>query len=138
MSAFVVAAAICMTLNSGTQAEAAKQADSPTQMVESFLSDLGRGEMDKAFEQLFGGSLLASQPTQMQVLKSQIQSAMAVFGKTLGAELYSEKHYGESVVRLIYIQRLEKHPLIWKFWVYRGPTGWRANAVVFNDQFNFE
>src|SRR5206468_7701088 len=109
---------------SGPQTDQTKQTATPTEMVESFLTGLSDADLDRTFNRFFAGSPINLQPTQLQVLKSQTQSAMSVYGKPLGVELYKQDKFGESLVHLIYIQRLANHPLVWKFWVYRGSAGW--------------
>ena len=51
--------------------------------------------------------------------------------------LVSEQKFGESLVQLHYIQRFEKHPLIWKFMLYKPSNTWLVNGVMFNDQMLF-
>jgi hypothetical protein len=81
---------------------------------------------------------MSTQSIQVDALKRQTQSVLPVYGKILGFELYRQEKFGESLVRLLYIQRFEKHPIVWKFWVYKPKGTWQVNTVVFNDQLNFE
>ena len=138
MKVLLVLALFWINVGAGTPTMQNKEALTPTGIAESFLARLGKGEVEPAYQQLFAGSPLAAQPTQLQMLKSQTESALSIFGKALGFELYKQEKFGESLVRLTYVQRLERHPLVWKFWVYRPGSEWQVNAVVFNDQFNFE
>ena len=128
----------CIALIGAAKAEEARQPTTPKGMVESFLGLIGKGQVDPALKALLAGSPIMAQPAQVQNLGNQIQGATSLYGKSLGYELYKEEKFGESLVRLVYIQRLEKHPLIWRFWVYRGPADWQVNSVVFNDQLSFE
>ena len=81
---------------------------------------------------------MSGKSAQVDVLKRQTEALLPVYGKALGFDLYRQDKYGEHLVRLLYVQRLEKHPLVWKFWVYNPGGAWQVNAVTFNDQFVFE
>ena len=136
MRLWITAAVFCLTLVGGAEAQQPKT--TPRGIVESFLGLIGKGQVEPGFQALLAGSPITAQPAQVQNLKNQTQSAMSLYGKSLGYELYKEEKFGESLVRLVYIQRLEHHPLVWRFWVYRGSVDWQVNSVVFNDQLNFE
>lgn len=110
----------------------------PKEMAAAFLTALGKGEIAPAYGRLLVGSPLSAQPLQLDALRRQTEAVLPVYGKVLGFELYKEDKFGEYLVRLVYIQRLEKHPLVWKFWFYRPAGEWQVNAVVFNDQFLVE
>lgn len=75
---------------------------------------------------------------QVDVLKRQTEAMIPVFGKALGFELYREDKYGEFLVRLQYIERLEKHPVVWRFWMYKPGATWQVNQITFNDQLTFD
>ena len=138
MSVLLVIALFWINVGAGAPGTQNKEPLTPTGIAETFLAHLGKGEIEQGYRQLFTGSPLAAQPTQLQMLKSQTESAFSIHGKALGFELYKQDKFGESLVRLIYVQRLEKHPLVWKFWVYRPGSEWQINGVVFNDQLSFE
>ena len=110
----------------------------PTTMAETFLSRVGKGDVVGAYDDLLRGSPMAGQSMQVDALKRQTQAFVPLYGKALGFELYRQEKFGESLVRLIYIQRLDKHPLVWKFWFYHPADRWQLNFIVFNDQLNFD
>jgi hypothetical protein len=107
-------------------------------MASAFLTELGKGEIARAYERLLVGSPITAQPVQVEALRRQTEAVLPIYGKVLGFELYRQDEFGENLVRLVYIQRLEKHPLVWKFWFYRPSGKWQLNLVVFNDQLVFE
>lgn len=125
-----------LLLSSLAQAETADR--TPTSIAETFLARIGKGEVGPAYDELFAGSPLTAQPVQIDALKRQTEAALPAYGKTLGVELYEQQRFGEHLVRLIYIQRLEKHPLVWKFWIYKPESTWQVNTVTFNDQLVFQ
>jgi hypothetical protein len=66
--------------------------------------------------------------------KAQRDQFGARYGKTIGFEFIGQKKVGDSLVRLTYIEKTEKHVLPWIFFFYRTPTGWALNSFVWNDQ----
>ncbi len=107
----------------------------PVAIAEAFFAQLAKGETRKGFDDLLVGSPATTQPTQVEALKRQTDTAIALYGgKVLGVELHEERKIGTSLVRLVYVQRLQRHPLIWTIWFYRPSTNWQVNQIVFNDQ----
>lgn len=107
-------------------------------MVESFLQRVGKGDYGAGYDELLAGSPMAAHAMQIEALKRQTEAAVPLYGKPLGFELYRQEEFGTSLIRLLYLQRLEKHVLVWKFWLYKPVDAWQVNAVTFNDQFIFE
>lgn len=115
----------------------AQDAATPRARAEQFLTAVSRGEIDAAYELVFAGSTIpAVKPGAIDMLKRQTQAALPVYGRALGHELAIEKTFGTSVVRLVYIHKFEKHPIIWEFFFYRADKTWILSQVLFNDQFN--
>lgn len=109
----------------------------PRQRAEQFLATLSRGEIDKAYDQLFAGSEVASaQPTRIDALKRQTTANLPIYGKAIGYDLVLEKSFGTSVVRLLYVLKMEKHPVVWEFFFYRPKDKWFIANVGLNDEFN--
>ena len=109
----------------------------PRERAEAFLARVGKGEIAPAYDDLFAASpAVTAKPQAVDALKRQTEAALPIYGKPIGFELQNEKKFGESIVRLTYIQRLEQHPLVWRFWFYRPAEKWYLDGVVFNDQFD--
>jgi hypothetical protein len=66
--------------------------------------------------------------------KSQREQFGARFGKTVGFEFIGQKKLGESLIRLTYIEKTEKHAFPWRFYFYKTPSGWALNSFLWNDQ----
>jgi hypothetical protein len=115
-----------------------KVTDTPRGRAEAFLARLGKGDVAAAYDELFAGSpLVAEKPQAVDAVKRQTEAGLPLYGKSIGFELHNEKTFGDSIVRLTYIQRFEKHPLVWRFWFYRPAGNWYLDNVVFNDQYGF-
>ncbi|QDQ73177.1 hypothetical protein FNZ56_04465 [Pseudoluteimonas lycopersici] len=58
---------------------------------------------------------------------------LARFGKSIGYELIRKDEVGSSVAQVIYLQKFEKHAMVWRFILYRGNDGWTVNSFKFVD-----
>lgn len=108
---------------------------SPRQRAEQFLAALTAGETDKAYDQLFTGSEVGSQSMRVDATKRQTAANLPLYGKPLGYKLVIDKTFGTSVVRLLNVLKMEKHPIVWEFFFYRPKDKWFVANVRFNDEF---
>lgn len=108
----------------------------PRQRAEQFFVALTHGDTDKAYDQLFAGSIADPNSTQLEALKRQTAENLPKYGKPLGYEVVIEKTFGTSVVRLVYILKMEKHPVVFEFFFYRPKGTWFLANVRLNDEFN--
>jgi hypothetical protein len=56
------------------------------------------------------------------------------FGKSIGFELVSEEKVGDSLIQYMYLQKFEKHEMVWRFIFYKSQERWLLNTFNFNDQ----
>lgn len=56
------------------------------------------------------------------------------YGKSIGYELLRNDTVGDSLIQLVYLQRLERHAVVWRFILYRGSDGWLINTFSFADE----
>ena len=56
------------------------------------------------------------------------------YGKSVGYEFIGQKKLGESLVRLTYLEKTEKHAYPWMFHFYRTRGGWVLDSFLWNDQ----
>lgn len=126
---------LAMLLATVVQAE---DVQSPKGRAELFLTTVGKGQIGPAYDALFSGSPIpAEKPQMIDAVKRQTEAMIPLYGKSLGFELITERAFGTSLIRLTYLQRLEKHPLVWRFWFYKPSDHWYISYVIFNDQFGF-
>ncbi len=118
-------------------ADAAPSADTATARAkaETLFSTIIGGDASKAFDGLLAGSVIAEkQSGAAYTLRNQLESGMRAYGRPVGFDLVEEKTFGPSLVRFVYIFRLEKYPLVWEFFFYRTGDAWLPIEVRFNDQ----
>lgn len=130
MRAFLVLLCALSCLSSTRAADPAANA-----RAEAFFRTVLDGDTGKAFDALMEGSLLpVSQPNAVSRLKGQLENGLRVYGRPVGYELLEEKSIGSSLVRCVYVFRLEKYPLFWEFFFYKGTDRWLPVDVRFNDR----
>ncbi len=66
--------------------------------------------------------------------KSQRDQFGVRYGKSVGYEFISEKKAGQSILRLVYVEKTSKHALPWMFVFYNTQSGWVLNSFWWNDQ----
>lgn len=113
----------------------AQESASPSEQAERFLTEVGGGGVEGALDTICAGSLLAANVQQLVLLKGQIEMALPLYGGVLGFEKVEEEVFGDSLVRLTYLQKFERHPLVWEFFFYRPKDGWVLSNIQFADQF---
>ena len=102
--------------------------------AETFFRTVIDGDTSKAFDALLEGSLIpTSQPNAPARLKNQLETSLRVYGRPVGFDLLEEKAFGPSLVRCVYLFRLQKYPLVWQFFFYKGVDRWLPVNVRFND-----
>jgi hypothetical protein len=109
----------------------------PAQMVEAFFHLIEKGQISPAYDQLLeNSSIPTSKPQAVQLLKTQTQNALTLYGNILGVEKIHEEKIGQSIVRLVYVLKLDVVPTSWEFYFYKPKNIWFLANITFNDQFN--
>jgi hypothetical protein len=115
---------------------AAAPADDPATRAQAFLRQVGGGSVNAAYDSLFAGSPIAVDKVQeVDAIKRQTAAMLPIYGPVLGVEPIGQTQFGTSVMRLTYIMKCQKHPIIWTFIFYRPVDRWITASVLFNDEF---
>ncbi len=113
----------------------AAAAETPKQKVEKFLAGLQQGKVSESYDELFVGSNISkAKPQAVTTLKHQTKSGLPLYGKVLGYEVVHNEQLSNSLARLVYILKLERHPTIWEFYFYKPGDQWVLINVKFNDK----
>jgi hypothetical protein len=105
----------------------------PKQKSELFFQTVLKGKLDKAFEGLFEGSPFAgSKSEELQRMKDDFKKHLDS-SEAFGFEQVEERVFGKSVVKLVYVLKLESHPLVWEFHFYKPKERWILARVGFDE-----
>ena len=77
---------------------------------------------------------IAEFDVQISNLDMQLPAIHQRFGKSIGYDLIADEKLGDSLSQLIYIQKFEKHAMVWRFIFYKPDQKWLLNTWYFNDQ----
>ena len=103
--------------------------------IEALFSTIIAGDDSKAFDGLLAGSMIAERQSGVAyTLRNQLETGARLYGRPVGFDLVEEKPFGSSLVRFVYILRMEKYPLVWEFFFYKSGDAWLPIEVRFNDQ----
>jgi hypothetical protein len=76
---------------------------------------------------------LAVPPAEFEALLAQFKvhqpETLQRYGKTIGHEFIRDDKIGANLLRIVQMQRFEKHAMRWSFYFYRGNNGWVLNAI---------
>lgn len=127
---------LSLLLPSLTHADVFKTEAEIQPFIEKTMQLVGKGEVNKAFEAMKPYAAVPAAEFDSFSLGSKAQRDQFTtrYGKTVGQEFISKKKLGESLIRIIYIEKTEKNALPWTFYFYKGQEGWTLNSFNWNDQ----
>ncbi len=92
--------------------------------VEAFFARVMEIKVETAYDNLFDNSQINEKRAIVENLKKQTSALLAALGSPLGYEFVKEQHYGDSMVRVVYILKYDKGPVIWEFYFYKPKSEW--------------
>ena len=103
---------------------------------ESVMQALVKGGIAPAFEVMKPLSIIPDSEFQTAILASKAQREQygARYGTTVGYECIGSTKVGASLVRIICIEKAQKHVLPWEFYYYKTNDGWVLNSFRWHDQ----
>jgi len=104
--------------------------------ADSVMAKVGAGDLVGAFALMKPYTIVPGAEFDATALNSKAQRDLvgARFGVAAGYEFIGESKVGQSLLRLTYIEKTERHALPWMFYFYRSPDGWVLNAFLWHDQ----
>jgi hypothetical protein len=126
--------AVCFSF----QAHATEFLKSPAearQLTDRVMSKLAAGELEAGLRVMQPYLIVPPAEFETMLGQAKLQNPMAAqrFGSRQGVEFVREERVGESVLRIIQIQKYERHPTRWVFYFYRTNSGWVLNTFHFDD-----
>lgn len=123
---FVVLVLVLLPLAAFAQA-------TPRAQAENFFNTLQRGQAAPAYARLFEGSNIG--PDQAQAIRRSTEATLGPLGRLLGYELVREELFGNSLMRLVYLLKSERHLTVWEFYFYKPGNRWFVAEVNLSEKF---
>jgi hypothetical protein len=103
---------------------------------EEFFVKLMETRVNAAYDQLLVGSPIKDKSSTVQNLVDKTSEALIAYGKPISVEFIKQQNYGDSIVRLVYILKYERAPLVWEFFFYQATpkSDWSLINLRFNDE----
>lgn len=109
--------------------------DAAKKLTDQIMTKVASGDIE--------GGLLLMKPyliipeSEFNVMVEQAKLQLPVmqgrFGKIIGAEFIKEKAVGKSLLKIVQIQKFEKHTMSWNFIFYSPDGKWVLNTFNFDD-----
>jgi len=117
---------ITATINANTL----KNEKQVEELAKNTMEFIGKGDINRAFE--FISSNITIPNAEVETIKQKLLMQAPVFrkrfGKILGYEHISTKKVGNSLIKIVYIQKFEKHIMPWEFYFYKPKDEWILDA----------
>jgi hypothetical protein len=125
-----------LSFTSLCHAEAFKSVELVKAKIDQVMAKVGTGDIEAGLTMLKPYTIVptAEMDSMIGQAKLQIPAISQRFGSAVGIEFIGESKVGQSLVRLAYLQKYEKHGLRWLFLLYKGSDGWVINTFVFDDK----
>lgn len=105
-------------------------------LVETVMRDVGKGKLREGMERLTPYVLFPAREMDAQLSQVEMQMPMVLqrYGKPVGFELVKVETAGDSLIQYAYLQKFEKHALVWRFIFYQSNGQWMLNHWSFDDK----
>lgn len=104
--------------------------------IDRVMVKVATGDIEGGLKQLKPYAIVP--PAEFDAMAGQVSLQLPAisqrFGKAIGYEFIREDSAGESVVRLLYLQKFERHAMRWRFLLYKGGDGWVLNTFAYDDR----
>src|SRR5258706_3004901 len=109
--------AFALTFSGNALADTLKNESELRAFTDRVMAALASAGISAAFEKMKPYALVTGSEFESLSLasKSQRDQFGSRYGKTIGSEFISQKKVGDSLVRIIYVEKTEKHALPWIF-----------------------
>lgn len=133
---FFIAVLLFFMMLSVSYPETLESIDAAKKLTDQIMARVGSGDIE--------GGLIFMKPYviipesefngMMEQTKLQLPVIQARFGKVVGTEFISEKRIGKSLVKIVQLQKFERHIMRWNFIFYCPDGKWVLNTFNFDDK----
>lgn len=124
------AAMLCAAAAFHARADTLKTEAEARQLADKVMAAAGKGQTDDAYAIMTPYSLTdvnTLDRARVNARTSRMQLEQYI-GGSAGYEFISSEKVGESLLKLIYIEKAEKQAIPWQFIFYRTASGWALSA----------
>lgn len=112
---------------------AAINTGTPDEAIQAFFLALKAGQVDPAYDALVRGTVISERNDDVKQLKARTSQAIESYGPIAGFEKIGTLAAGNSLIRHTCISLNEDLPLRWRFYFYKGPSGWKLVDLRVDD-----
>jgi hypothetical protein len=104
--------------------------------TDAIMVKVGSGDIEGGLKAVKPLSIVPEAEIEAAIGQAKLQLPVMTtrFGQVIGHEFIREDRVGESLARIVYIQRFEKHAMRWMFYCYKSSNGWVINTFRFDDR----
>lgn len=104
--------------------------------TDKVMNQVASGDLKGGFNLISDAYTVVPQ-AELEALKGQamlqVPAMESRFGKSIGYEFLSESRAGKSVIKFVYLQKFEKHAIVWQFIFYNPEGQWIMNSFKYSD-----
>lgn len=109
--------------------------EGPTKLATDFFNRLRTSDARTAVTQLFAGSEMTTlNPGDINLVVSQTETVLKVYGKPGAPEFVREDVLSPSVLKQSYVLPADRAPTFWRFYFYKRGQAWTLNRIEFDDK----
>ena len=127
---------LMMMLSSLVALETLPNKEAAQKLCESVMNDVANNKMKEGLERLRPYSIIPESEFNIQFSQLDMQMPMITqrFGKAIGYDFIEIKEAGNALMQYVYIQKFEKHAMVWRFIFYKPQDTWLLNTWYFDDK----
>jgi len=131
----VVSCAMLLIASSAAFAKTLPSVNSAKDLSTKIMAKVATGDLNAALEMIKPYTFISL--AEMDAIIAQSKESKEKFGerngKSIGYEFINSKRVGDSLLRFRYIEKNEKHALLWEFYFYNTKEGWILDSFNWSD-----
>lgn len=120
------------------QADTLKSETEIRQLTDKIMAQAGKGDIDGAYSTLApyaSADVRTLDTARIGARNARVQLEQYV-GPSIGQEFIRSERVGDSLLKLVYIEKTAKQALPWQFIFYKSSAGWVLSAFRSGDDIN--
>jgi hypothetical protein len=120
-----------LAMSPSTLADTLKNEEEVRQLVDKVMTVAGQGQTDNAYGTLTAYALMDINLLERQRINSRTTRMQLepIVGQSVGYEFIRSEKVGDSLLKLVYIEKTEKQAVPWQFIFYKTPAGWALSSL---------